>query len=59
MTILKMNLFVKISVLSKIALAITGIIQGTSRENIYQKVGLELPKSRRWSKSVSCVFEIK
>ena len=59
MTILKMNLFVKISVLSKIALAITGIIQGTSRENIYQKVGLELPKSRRWYKSVSCVFEIK
>ena len=47
MTILKMNLFVKNSLLSKIALAITGIRQGISHENIYQKVGLELLKSRR------------
>ena len=59
MTILNMNVFVKNSVPSKIALVITGIIQGTSRENIYQKLGLELPKSRRWYKSVSCVFKIK
>ena len=34
----------------KAALAITGAIQGTSREKIYQELGLESLKSRRWYK---------
>ena len=52
MIILKMNYFVKNS---KIVLAITGVIQGTSRESIFRKLGLELLKSRRWYRSVCCV----
>ena len=32
----------------KTALAITGAIQGSSREKLYQKLGLESLKSRRW-----------
>ena len=38
------------SVQYKAALAITGAIQGTSRDNIYQELGLESLKSRRWYK---------
>ena len=34
----------------KTALAITGAIQGTFRDKIYQELGLELLKSRRWYK---------
>ena len=34
----------------KIALAITGAIQGSSRGKIYQELGLESLKSRRWYK---------
>ena len=34
----------------KTALAITGAIQGTVRDKIYQELGLELLKSRRWYK---------
>ena len=42
----------------KAALAITGAIQGTSRERIYQELGLESFKSRRWYKRLSCMFKI-
>ena len=42
----------------KAALAITGAIQGTSREKIYQGLGLESLKSRRWCKRLSCMFKI-
>ena len=31
---------------------------GTFREKIYQELGLESPKSRRWYKRLSCMFKI-
>ena len=46
------------SVQYKAALAITGAIQGTSRDKIYQELGLESLKSRRWYKRLSCMFKI-
>ena len=42
----------------KATLAITGIIQGTSHDKIYQELGLESLKSRRWYKRLSCMFKI-
>ena len=42
----------------KVALAITGAIQGTSRDKIYQELGLESLKSRRWYKRLSLMFKI-
>ena len=42
----------------KAALAITDAIQDTSRNEIYQGLGLESPKSRRWYKRLSCMFKI-
>ena len=41
------------SVQYKAALAITGAIQGTSRDKLYQELGLESLKSRRWYKHLS------
>ena len=51
-TNLKMNHFCeKLELVQyKAALAITGAIQSTSRDKIYQKSGLESLKSRRWCK---------
>ena len=46
------------SVQYKAALAITGAIQGTSREKIYQELGLESLKNRRWFKRLCCMFKI-
>ena len=46
------------SVQYKAALAITGAIQGTSREKIYKELGLELLKNRRWYKRFCCMFKI-
>ena len=40
------------------ALEITGAIQGASRKKIYQELGLESLKSRRWYKRLSCMFKI-
>ena len=42
----------------KAAFAITGALQGTSRDKIYQELGLESLKSRRWHKSFSLIFKI-
>ena len=42
----------------KAALAITGAIHETSRDKLYQELGLESLKSRRWSKRLSCMFKI-
>ena len=38
-------------------MAITGAIQGTSRDRIYQELGLESLKYGRWYKSLSCMFK--
>ena len=46
------------SVQYKTALAITGDMQGTSCDKIYQGLGLESLKSRRWYKRLSCIFKI-
>ena len=46
------------SVHYKFVLAITGAIQGSSREKIYQELGLESLKSRRWYKRLCCMFKI-
>ena len=42
----------------KATLAITGAIQGSSCEKIYQELGLESFKSRRWYRRLSCMFKI-
>ena len=56
----KMNLFVKKikSVLFKATLAITAAIQDTSRDKIFQELGLESLRLRRWYKCLVCMFEI-
>ena len=46
------------SVQFKVTLAITDAIQGTSREKIYQELGLESLRARRWYKRLSRMFEI-
>ena len=46
------------SVQYKTALAITGAIQGSSREKLYQELGLESLKSRRWYKRLCCMYKI-
>ena len=46
------------SVQYKATLAITGAIQGTSRDKIYQELGLESLKSRRWYKRLVSMFKI-
>ena len=40
-------------------LAITGAIRGTSRENLYTKLGLESLKSRRWFRKLACFYKIQ
>ena len=42
----------------KAALAITGAIQGTSRDKLNQELGLESLKARRWYKCLCCVYKI-
>ena len=46
------------SVQYRAALAITGAIQGTSRDKLYHELGLESLKSRRWYKRLSCMLKI-
>ena len=46
------------SIQYKAALAITGDIQGSSREKNYQELELESLKSRRWYRCLSCMFKI-
>ena len=59
-TNVKINLFCEKleSVQYNAALAITGAIQGTSRDKIYQESVLEFLKSRRWFKCLSRLFKI-
>ena len=41
------------------ALAITGAIQGTSKTKVYQELGLESLKSRRWFRHLCYFYKIK
>ena len=43
----------------KTALAITGDIKGSSREKLYQELGLESLKSRRWYQKLCLFFKLK
>ena len=45
------------SVLCNAALAITGAIRGTSKENLYQEFGLESLKNKRWLKRISYLYK--
>ena len=59
-TNLKMSLFwdKMESVRYKTVLAITGAIQGTSRDKLNQELNLESLKSRRWYKRLCCMYKI-
>ena len=46
------------SVQYKVALGITGAIQGTSRAKIYHELGLESLRAKRWYKRLRCMFKI-
>ena len=46
------------SVQYKVALVITGVIQGTSLNNIYKELGIESLKARKWHRRVSCMSKI-
>ena len=46
------------SIQLKAALAMTGSIQGTSRETFFMELSLESLKSRRWFRRVRCIFKI-
>ena len=46
------------SVQYEAALAIIGAVQGTSGNKIYEELGIESLKSRRWYRRLSCMFEI-
>ena len=56
-----MNCFVKKieSVQYKACLAITGAIQGTSQEKLYQELGLESLSDRRWYRKLIFFYKIK
>ena len=46
------------SVQHKAALAITGAIQGTSRNKIYEELGIESLTAREWYRRLSCMLKI-
>ena len=46
------------SVQYKASIAITGAIQGTSHEKMFQELGLESLKSQRWFRHLCCMFKI-
>ena len=46
------------SVQYKAALAITGAVQGSSRGKLYQELGLESLKLRRWYRRLCCMYRI-
>ena len=46
------------SVQYKAALAITGAIQGTSRNKIYEELGIESLTAREWYRRLSCMLKI-
>ena len=41
------------------ALAITGAIRGSSRDKLYQELGLESLKLRRWYQKLCLIFKLK
>ena len=47
------------SVQYNVALAITGAIRGSSREKLYQELGLESLKAQRWYQKLCLFFKLK
>ena len=41
-----------------VSLAVTGAIRGTSREKLYEKVGLESLQLRHWFRKLSCFYKL-
>ena len=41
------------------ALAITGLVQKTSKVKLHQELGLKSLKSQRWSRHFYCFYKIK
>ena len=41
-----------------VCLAITGAIRGTSREKLYEELGLESLQLRRWLRKLSCFYKL-
>ena len=39
-------------------LSITGAIRGTSREKLYEELGLESLEQRRWYRKLSCFYKL-
>ena len=39
-------------------LAITGAIRATSREKLYEELGLKSPQLRRWFRKLSCFYKL-
>ena len=46
------------SILYRACLAITGAIRGTSKEKIYQELGLKSLQSRRWYRKLAMFYKI-
>ena len=46
------------TILYNAALAITGAIRGSSREKLYQELGLETLPQRRWYRELCCFYKI-
>ena len=46
------------SVQYKAALAIVGVIKGISRNKIYEELGIQSPKARRWYRRLSCMSKM-
>ena len=46
------------SIQYRACLAITGAIRGTSKEKIYQELGLESLQSRRWYRNLAMFYKI-
>ena len=40
------------------SLAITGAIRATSREKLYEELGLKSPQLRRWFRKLSCFYKL-
>ena len=46
------------SIQNKVAFAMTGSIQDTSKEKLFIELSLESLKSRKWFRRVRCIFKI-
>ena len=50
--------FKKIESVQYVALAVTGTIKGSSREKLYQELGLEYLYRRRWARRFCLLYKV-